>query len=206
MKMHNKYAQRYAKSAAGPPIFRFGSPWGRRDASGKVMRKLTTIALCLMSLLAFADEDCSPEAIGVDETSTKIELHFYTGTCHYRNEDYQLSVRSWEKLAELDASTSADEELKIDVLNNLGYMKFFGYGTRTDKKTAISYWSKATLLGHYEAEYHLCHAYADSDQPTYDIAKARMHCEKARLIYKGKDDSDPEILEDIEKYIKKVGG
>ena len=117
MKMHNKYAQRYAKSAAGPPIFRFGSPWGRRDASGKVMRKLTTIALCLMSLLAFADEDCSPEAIGVDETSTKIELHFYTGTCHYRNEDYQLSVRSWEKLAELDASTSADEELKLSLIH-----------------------------------------------------------------------------------------
>jgi TPR repeat protein len=170
------------------------------------MRKFTTVALCLMPFFAVADEDCSPEAIGVGDKSTKIELLFYTGTCHYRNEDYQLSVQSWEKLVGLKASTSTDEALKVDVLNNLGYMKFFGFGTKTDKRTAISFWREAILLGHYEAEYHLCHAYADSDQPTYDIAKARKHCEKARLIYKGKDDSDPEILEDIEKYIKMIRG
>ncbi len=167
--------------------------------------RITLVWLFLFfALKSFAKEDCELNKIGLDETSSDIEKYFYTGTCHYRNKDHHLSVKSWEKLAQLKVNSEKDEELKVDVLNNLGYMKFFGYGTETDKETAISYWREAIQLGHYEAEYHLCHAYGDDDQPTYNIAKARKHCEKARLIYKGKDDSDPEILESIEKYIKKT--
>lgn len=77
--------------------------------------------------------------------------------------------------------TSTNEELKVDVLNNLGYMKFFGFGTEKDQRTAMSYWREAILLGHYEAEFHLCHAYVNKEEPTFHLAKARKHCELAFL-------------------------
>lgn len=168
------------------------------------MRYLFTIIILLMASVSSAKEDCNLSSIGLDIASSKIEKYFYTGTCHYRNKDYGLSVKSWEKLSVLKPLSAEDEELKIDVLNNLGYMKFFGFGTERDIDTAISYWQEAILLGHYEAEYHLCHAYADEKQPTFNLAKARKHCQKAKLIYKGKEDSDPEILSDIESYLEKV--
>jgi len=127
------------------------------------------------------------------------------GTCHFRNESYQRAVDSWENIVNLKITSEDDEGLKVDVLNNLGYMKFFGYGTPIDKKSAMAYWREAIQLGHYEAEYHLCHAYADSDEPTYNPRKGSKHCEKAKLIYKGKEDSDKEILASIEKYLKELG-
>ncbi|TVV39579.1 SEL1-like repeat protein [Thalassolituus sp. C2-1] len=168
------------------------------------MRVFLGLSLCLLAASSFAKEDCSYEAIGLNEKSSEIEKYFYTGTCHYRNEDYSLSVANWEKLANLDISSEEDEELKINVLNNLGYMKFFGYGTEVDKETAVRYWREAIALGHYEAEYHLCHAYADLAEPTYNPAKARKHCEKSQLIYKGKEDSDPVILKSINKYLREL--
>lgn len=144
------------------------------------------------------------KSVGIDKDSSEVEKYFYTGTCHYRNKDYGLSVKNWEMILPLSPESDEDEELKISVLNNLGYMKYFGYGTAKDQKSAMKYWKEAILLGHYEAEYHLCHAYGDSDQPTYNVAKARTHCEKARLIYKGMDEPDQEILEDIEYYLSKI--
>ncbi|WP_299776130.1 sel1 repeat family protein [uncultured Pseudoteredinibacter sp.] len=168
------------------------------------MRYLLAIYLLSISAVSFAKEKCDPSSIGVTDSSSEIERYFYTGTCHYRNKDYSLSVKNWEGLALLEAESASDEELKVDVLNNLGYMKFFGFGTEKDQKTAISYWREAVLLGHYEAEYHLCHAYADKKQPTYNLAKARKHCEKAKLIYKGKDDSNSEILSIINSYLEKI--
>ena len=169
--------------------------------------KVVVLFLTLFaSAESFSRESCAADSLGFDESSSKIEKLFYTGTCHYRNEDYGLSVESWEKITSLVPSSSEDEELKIDVLNNLGYMKFFGYGTLRDQGTAISYWREAILLGHYEAEYHLCHAYADRNQTTFDLAKARKHCAKARLIYRGKADSNPTILSDIETYLEQIDG
>lgn len=170
------------------------------------MRKILALIFLLLAVSAFGKENCGYEAIGIEKNSSEINKYFYTGTCHYRNKNYLLAVKNWEKITQLSPQAADDEELKIDVLNNLGYMKFFGIGTETDKDKAMSYWLEAIQLGHYEAEYHLCHAYADSSQPTYDVAKARKHCEKAKLIYKGKDDSDPEILKSIQSYLDKVGG
>ncbi len=168
------------------------------------MKNLISIIALFAAVESFAEEDCSINTVGLDDKSSHIKKYFYTGTCHYRNKDYDLSVKNWEKIPSLKPSSNEDEELKIDVLNNLGYMKFFGYGTSRDQKIAMSYWQEAILLGHYEAEYHLCHAYADRDQSTFNIAKARKHCEKAKLIYKSKEDSDPKILSDIELYIEKI--
>lgn len=168
------------------------------------MRNLTFILIFFASTNSFSNEDCDIDSIGLGNSSSAIEKYFYTGTCYYRNKEYHLSVENWEKLARLKATKDGDEELKVDVLNNLGYMKFFGYGTEEDKVGAIEYWRQAILLGHYEAEYHLCHVYADSSEPTYNKAKARKHCEKAKLIYKGKSGSDPEILKSIEIYLDKI--
>ncbi len=170
------------------------------------MRYILLILLLIFSLDSISKEKCDLGSIGLDESSSDIEKYFYTGTCHYRNKEYGLSVQNWENLVSLRPVSEEDEELKIDVLNNLGYMKFFGYGIEQSQEAAMSYWRDAILLGHYEAEYHLCHAYADNEQSTYNLAKARKHCEKAKLIYKGKDDSDPDILSDIELYLDKLGG
>ncbi len=111
------------------------------------MKNLVAIALCLVVPSVIAKEDCSPAAIGIDETSSQIAKYFYTGTCHYRNEDYQLSVENWELLVPLQASTADDEETKIDVLNNLGYMKFFGFGTDQDQDTNDEVLAASNSLG-----------------------------------------------------------
>ena len=168
------------------------------------MRVLFGIVFLAFSVLAIGKEKCDLESIGLDYQSSDIEVYFYTGTCHYRNEDYGLAVKNWEKLSLIKDNSSKDEELKIDVLNNLGYMKFFGFGTPKDQDAAINYWKEAILLGHFEAEYHLCHAYADKNEPTFNLAKAKKHCEKAKLIYKGQDEPDKDILSDIETYLNQI--
>jgi TPR repeat protein len=171
----------------------------------KDIMKLILITIMLtLSFFAHSDEACDLETIGLDENSDIAEQLFFTGTCHYRNKEYDLSVKSWEKLSAFKKINPEYEEHQIDVLNNLGYMKFYGYGTTKDQPQAIVYWKKAILLGHYEAEYHLCHAYADKDESTYHIVKARKHCEKALLIYKGMDEQDKEIIDTIKKYISQI--
>lgn len=170
------------------------------------MKIFQFLLMLSLSFPCFSKEECDLKSIGVEETASNIEKYFFAGTCHYRNKDYHLSVESWEKITVLPASTEYDEGLKISVLNNLGYMMFFGYGTNKNQNKAMQYWKDAILLGHYEAEYHLCHAYADSKQPTYDLSKARTHCKKAQLIYKGMDEADQRILDDIDFYLGEING
>ena len=161
------------------------------------------VILSTISLLSSAKEDCSLKSIGLSKADDIAEQLFYTGTCHYRNKEYDKSALSWEKLAKLEKVNPEYQELQIDVLNNLGYLMFFGYGVKENKTQAIEYWQKAIILGQIESEYHLCHAYADTDQPTYDRAKAKTHCDKAYLIYKGMDDKtkgQSAIFEDIKMY------
>ena len=168
------------------------------------MRGLTLPILLLYSSFVLCEEDCSLENIGLTDESNIAEKLFFTGTCNYRNKNYAESARLWKKLASLDNVDTQYREYQIDTLNNLGYLTFFGYGLKEDKESAISYWNKAISLGHYESEYHLCHAYADKEVATYDPIKAKPHCEKARLIYKGienKDEDAEVILNHIEKYI-----
>ena len=167
------------------------------------MKKLCLVWL-LLSAAAYSKEDCSLKAINLDKDSNIAEQLFYTGTCHYRNEDYAPAVESWKKLSALENIEPEYEELQIDVLNNLGYMMFFGYGTEQDQEKAITYWQKAIMMGHEEAEYHLCHAYADKDESTYNLHKARQHCKKALLIYRGMEKPNKEILKDINRYLKMI--
>ncbi len=169
--------------------------------------RLTFIMLaCLISLGVSAKESCEKAVIGLTDKDSQIRQYYYTGTCHYRNEDYNLAVENWIKLSELEPFVSGDEALKISVLNNLGYMKYFGLGIDQNQPEAIEYWNKAVLLGHGEAEYHLCHAYADIKQATYNKENARPHCKKALHIYRGMERRDDKILKDIEHYIELIHG
>lgn len=168
------------------------------------MKKLISLILLLSSPFALAGEICSLEEIKLTADSAQEEKLFYTGTCYYRYEQYEKSVALWRELSQLKAVAPEYVELQINVLNNLGYMLFFGYGVDENKAEAIAYWNKAIGLGHTEAEYHLCHAYADSEVSTYNPTKALPHCEKAKLIYQGMEEKNKDekiILEQINKYL-----
>jgi len=169
------------------------------------MKLILITIMMTLSFFARSNEACDLEAIGLNKNSDIERQLFFTGTCHYRNKEFDLAVKSWEELSSLKNINQEYNEYQIDVLNNLGYMKFFGYGTTKDQPQAIVYWKEAILLGHYEAEFHLCHAYADKNELTYHLAKARKHCEKALLIYKGMDEQDKETIDIIKKYRSQIG-
>ena len=120
----------------------------------------------LISNTTFSKENCSDESIGLKNSSSLAEKLFYKGTCHYRNQEYRLSAKYWGDLSDLEDVEDRYEVLQIDSLNNLGYLKFYGLGIPEDKTGAVFYWKKAISLGHDESEFHLCHAYADKDEPT----------------------------------------
>jgi TPR repeat protein len=116
-------------------------------------------------------------------------------------------VRLWRQLSEIETVEPEDAELKVDVLNNLGYMLFFGYGVDVSRKEALAFWHSAVGMGSVESEYHLCHEYADADEPTYDAVKASAHCDKAELVYLGKekrDENEDTILRQIQNHKKQL--
>ncbi len=169
--------------------------------------------LILIFLLVFfapaakANESCAAESLGLTKASSLSEVLFYTGTCHYRNKDYDNAVISWTKLAKLRNVDPKHVDLQIDVLNNLGYMMFFGYGIDADQNKAVSYWKKAVSLGHTESEYHLCHAYADKEYSTYSPVKAKPHCRKALLLYaaiKERRPGEETILSQLKRYSRLI--
>lgn len=167
--------------------------------------------LPLMILISFnlqAEEVCSLEAIELTADSPSAEKLFYMGTCFFRNENYEMASKHWSELTTAKNIPTEFNELKIGANNNLGYLLFFGYGTAENKALALTHWNYAISLGHSESEYHLCHAYADKKQPTYNAEKALMHCKKAKLIYQGIKDADQDdkiMLEHIKKYLKSLG-
>ncbi len=163
--------------------------------------------LLVVSLCVEAKESCDLKSLHLNESSSLAQKLFYTGTCHYRNGDYGKCATLWRQLSELDEVPSEDADLQIDSLNNLGYLLFFGYGVEIDQKAALGYWQKAISLGHYESEYHLCHAYADRSESTYEPVKAKRHCEKAQLIYQGLDKTEKDnetILNQINNYLMQL--
>lgn len=166
--------------------------------------KVSALILLLAAPLLAAKESCEAEALGLTPEASAITRLYYTGTCHFRNEDHALAVASWEALTR-EASTSPDDQsLQLNVLNNLGYMKFFGHGTAVDQPGAIAMWQSAVRQGHDEAEYHLCHAYADERLPSHDRDRALQHCRKARLMYRDRQDGDPEILRQIDRHLEQL--
>ena len=89
------------------------------------MKILPFLILTLCSHFALANEPCSLADIKLTEDSPQAEKLFYTGTCHYRNEQYEKSVVLWKELSLLDDIPDEYVELQISALSNLGYMLFF---------------------------------------------------------------------------------
>ncbi|KAF7786206.1 hypothetical protein PRUB_a0691 [Pseudoalteromonas rubra] len=170
----------------------------------EVMRSIF-IFLCLVSFNSLAKESCEIGDVGLDSESSKVEELFYVGTCHYRNQDYDKAATNWSALISNAETSDSDNELIISANNNLGFLLFFGFGVKQDQKQALKHWSYAISLGHTESEFHLCHAYADKEQPTFNLSKASMHCKKAQLIYQGIEEPDEDeklILKKINSYLK----
>lgn len=164
--------------------------------------------LSLIMLVSFslqAEETCSLNELDLTVDSPSAEKLFYVGTCYFRNKNYELAAKQWSELVTTSNISTEFNKLKIDANNNLGYLLFFGYGVAENKTQALTHWKYAISLGHSESEYHLCHAYADKKQPTYNVKKALVHCKKAKLIYQeiGEPDEDEKImLGHIKKYLK----
>ena len=165
---------------------------------------LHVLLLVGISSYALADEACDENALGLESSDSTITRLFYTGTCHYRNRAYGDAVTYWQQIPLLDPANADEQALSLHSLNNLGYLLFFGLGVEEDKSTALEYWQTATEQGHDEAVYHLCHAYADVDQPTYDSYQAKPYCQKAKRIYLDKQREDDVILEAIDGYLKQL--
>lgn len=171
------------------------------------MKYLSLLIFLFWPLHVAAKESCSPQKLGLTPQSALPERLFYTGTCHYRNQHYTKAVRQWNRLLALKKIDPQFADFKVDVLNNLGFMLFFGHGVTEDKHKAMSYWSTAASLGHTEAEYHLCHAYADKEVSTYQPKKARKHCRKAKSMYqklRQRDAEESMILSQINSYLKNL--
>jgi TPR repeat protein len=167
------------------------------------MKSILIIFTLFVSISACAGEPCDLASIGLTSESPLPRKLFYTGTCHYRNRDYEAAAKAWTRLSNMKAMPPAYTELQISSLNNLGYLLFFGYGIHRDQRRAVSYWEKAVSLGHAEAEYHLCHAYADAKESTYAPSRAVPHCRKAESIYAtitNPSRDDRIILSQIRKY------
>lgn len=177
------------------------------DAKPYAFSKAHIRPVIILAILAFcpnlaALESCDPNDLNLPPGDAHPEHLFYVGTCNYRNKDYAEAARLWNKLLETQGIDSEYHPLQVSAHNNLGYLLFYGYGVSENKIEALNHWNKAISMGHTESEFHLCHAYADTDEPTYDPVKARLHCNKAELIYKGIEERD-EIQEDILAIIKK---
>lgn len=145
-------------------------------------------------------EDCSLKALQLVESPLVAEQLFFSGTCYFRNKEFSKAAAHWDELLQLENTRTDREDFRTSTLNNLGYLYFFGFGVKEDKSRAVEYWQQAALSGHHEAEYHLCHAHAEKEEPTYDVVKARNHCKKALLIYHQKTKSNDRILSDLENY------
>ena len=171
------------------------------------MRFILIVSILLSFGLQAKEEVCTLTELELDTDSPIAEQLFYTGTCHYRHENYEMAAKYWSELTTAPDIPIEFNEFKIDANNNLGYLLFFGYGIKADKNQALKHWKYAISLGHSESEYHLCHAYADVKQPTYNSGKAPMHCKKAKLIYQGIEEPDEDekiMLEHIKQYLKSL--
>jgi TPR repeat protein len=177
------------------------------------MEKLMSSAiryLAIMILLASADlraeAMCQLKQLA-SVSASHPECLFYSGTSAFRDEDYQRAAKSWKKLVGLKSAPVEFEHLKVSAYNNLGYLYFFGHGVKPNKKAAIAYWAYATKSGSEEAPYHLCHAYAESKEPTYDPKTAIGYCREALRRYglmKAKDGDIEKIVGQLKNYIRKL--
>ena len=160
---------------------------------------------CLLLLSTRAlSEPCPLASVGEEFPESHPICLFYSGTDHFRNNRMAQASSSWDRLLQLESYPDEYTDLRVDSLNNIGYLYFYGLGVETDKHQALKNWKEAVSLGHSESEYHLCHAYADRDQSTFDRVAAEEHCTRALDAYlsiEEPDDDDLAVLQIIREYL-----
>ncbi len=169
------------------------------------MSHLTRI-LCFMAaagVAAGAQERCYYEGEFHDFAVSHPLCFYYTGTEHFRNQEYGLAARQWKKLLSLKDVEQEFPRLVAGANNNLGYFHYYGLGVEQNTEAALAYWWKAVSWGSEESDFHLCYALGDPASAAYAPENAILHCAKAEKIYLGKEHSDPsdaEILDTIRRY------
>lgn len=158
---------------------------------------------------AFAVPKCTLEDL-THLPQAHIECQFFMGTGAYRNKNFTAAAASWKQITLLRPVPTApkEKELFVSAFNNLGFLYFYGKGVPPNQAAAMDYWRYAARMGNEESAYHLCHAHADSDDPLYDVDKARVFCQQALRGYesaKRRDDSHEEIVGQLKKYIADLG-
>lgn len=173
---------------------------------------MNTLRLLLSTLMiaatanSVAAEMCMLEQLK-SVTSNSPVCYFYSGTSSFREGKHSDAATSWIKLVNLQSVPVDLEHLKTSAYNNLGFLYFMGKGVTKDKALAIKYWNYAADTGNEEAEYHLCHAYAEKREPTYNPRTALGYCKEAlrryRQLPKSENDSS-EIVRQITNYISRL--
>lgn len=142
-----------------------------------------------------------------NKAASSPHCHFYQGTAAYRDEDFELAAKHWKNLIALKSVTADERYLQVGAYNNLGFLYFNGNGVAVNKPAAIDYWTFASNSGNEESTYHLCHAYADRKEPTYNPGLARANCTEALRRYellKNLDDGDKTIVRQIKTHIQNL--
>ncbi len=170
------------------------------------MKTILLIIVFLFSSTISAEEACTIEELDLKQDSTIEDVIYYTGTCNFRNKSYQKAAHNWEKLINMKIAPE-QLELQVSAMNNLGFLYYMGWGVKENVNTAVKYWKRAISFGHIEAEYHLCHSYSNKKLSVYNTQLARMHCNKAQLLYEAlnnKNKDEQEILDEINTHLKSV--
>jgi len=178
-----------------------------RDGGLMDIPRLILAALMLASTTSYgAAEMCTLEKLK-SVAANSPECYFYSGTTRFRDGNYSEAAASWTKLIKLQSVSVDLEHLKTSAYNNLGFLYFTGKGLTKDKKLAIKYWNYATEAGNEEAGYHLCHAYADKREPTYNPKTALGYCKEALRRYsqlQNSNEDNSEIVRQINSYLSRL--
>lgn len=170
------------------------------------LKLLIATVIFASATTAGAAEMCKLEKLQ-SVTANDPVCYFYSGTASFRDGKYSDAAASWTKLANLKSVPVELEHLKTSAYNNLGFLYFTGKGLTTDKKLAIKYWNYATEAGNEEAGYHLCHAYADKREPTYNPKTALGYCKEALRRYsqlQNSNEDNSEIVRQINSYLSRL--
>ncbi|MFW1734652.1 hypothetical protein ACG94V_07375 [Acinetobacter sp. ULE_I001] len=156
----------------------------------------------LLTTNCFAKEDCSISTLQLKQESS-ITQHFFTGTCHYRNQEFSLAATQWAKTIQIRPVNAKFNQLQIDSMNNLGFLLFYGFGVTQNRQRALTLWHTASDLGQTESTFHLCHAYAEPEDRVYNYQKAQQYCPQALKHYATKKGGESE-KQMIVKYIQQL--
>lgn len=140
--------------------------------------------------------------------AASVTCYFYLGTSAYRIQNFAQAAMHWKRLVAVKPVPADQQHYRLSAYNNLGFLYFLGKGVKTNKPAALKYWHFASKLGHEESTYHLCHAYAEADEPSYDPVLAREYCAEGLRRYKrvkGTQDWDEEVVAQIQSHLRKLG-